>query len=363
MLHRRNTPFLTILIALPGLFLPAGCGSVGLDYLLDIAGGQVDVVANSIPISDALRSDSLTEEEKDKLRLIIDARRYAIDVIGLDAGDSYTVYYDTQGRAAGYNVSAAYPDRFESVTWDFPFAGTLPYIGFFEEAPAREEQRRLVDNGYDTVLSPVDAFSTLGAYTDPVRSSMLARENTALVDTIIHEILHNTVWRAGDVIFNENLATFVGRTGAVEFFLDREGDDSPQADYARRRYADIDQYNAFMVALYNELDVYYHSGLSRDEKVAGREAIFQAARDRFMADILPTLNMPDQWAWMADLPANNAWLLANQRYNFELSRFERVYEATGGDWAASLAVFRQASRADDWVAFLDDWARDKGAIE
>jgi predicted aminopeptidase len=363
MAHRRISTVWTTLLGCTCLSFTTGCGSVGLDYLFGIAGGQVDVIANSIPISEALRSDSLTDEEKEKLRLIQDARRYAIDVIGLDAGDSYTVYYDTQGRAAAYNVSAAYPDRFESVTWDFPFTGTLPYIGFFEESPARTEQQRLVDAGYDTIMSPVDAFSTLGAYADPVRSSMLAREDTALVDTIVHEILHNTVWRSGDVIFNENLATFFGRTGAINYFEDREGLDSDRADFARMRYEDIDQYNEFMVALYDELDEFYQSDLTRDERVKGREAIFQAARDRFMADIHTTLNMPDQWAWIVDLPTNNAWLLANQRYNFELDRFQQVHEINGGDWSASLAVFRQAASADNWQSFLDNWLAQNSKTE
>jgi len=333
--------------------LSVGCE--GLPYVLHLARGQLGVQTDTEPIADVLASGRLSEEEEAKLRLIVAAREFAADSVGLNAGSSYTRFHDTEGSPLAWNLSAARQDKLLAKTWTFPIIGEVPYVSFFNQDYLRLIERQLIDEGHDTQTYELDAYSTLGVFDDPVRSTMLRRGTISLAETIIHELLHNTIWRPNATVFNESLATFVGRQGAVEFLADYFGVDSGWPEVALAYYADTDAVNAFLMGLYADLDAYYAQPLGKEEKIAGREAVYQAGRDRFVSEVQPTLNYPEAFGYLAELPTNNAWMLANYRYNLELGLFAGVYAATGQGWAASLDVFRSAAEAAEPFDYLRDW--------
>jgi predicted aminopeptidase len=337
----------------------AGCD--GLTYVTHVTENQLAIQGNTEPIDAVLASNRLTDEQAARLELAVAARDYAAEVIGLDAGDSYTTFYDSADAPLAWNLSAARQDALTPMEWTFPVIGRVPYLAFFEEGYLRSVEADLQADGYDTFTYELDAYSTLGLFDDPIRSAMLQRGDLSLVETIIHELLHNTIYRPNATVFNESLATFVGRQGAVDFLVDVYGEDSGWPEIARDYYADLDTVNTFLLALYAELEAYYATGLPPETLVAGREAIFAAARERFENEILPTLNYPDAFAGYADLPTNNAWLLGHYRYNLSLDQFEQVYAATGQDWPAAMAVFEAAAAAaGDPFAYLADWLAEHG---
>jgi len=345
-------PFLLVVLA--------GCD--GLVYVAHVAQGQFAVQGDVEPIDDVLGSGRLTEEEETKLRLIVKARDFAEQTIGLNAGASYTLFYDTEGDPLAFNLSAARRDALIARTWTFPVIGEVPYLSFFDESYMRLIEQQVIDEGYDTLTYELDAYSTLGVFDDPVRSPMLRRGTLSLVETVIHELLHNTIWRVNATVFNESLATFVGRRGAVEFLRTEFGEDSGWPQLATDLYADTDVVNAFLQELYSELQTFYASPLSPEAKVAEREAIFEGTRQRFTETILPTLHYPDAFAHNADLPTNNAWVLANYRYNLDLGLMADVHAATGEDWGRTLGVFRSAAEAaGDPFAYLRSWLADHPA--
>jgi len=341
-----------------GLLLAAGLltGCGGVEYVAQLAAGQFQINGHVEPIEDVLASGRLSQEDADKLRLIVRTREYAARVIGLNVGSAYTTFYDTAGDPLAWNLSAARQDALVAKTWRFPAVGEFPYLTFFDEEYLHEVERALQQAGYDTLTYELDAYSTLGIFEDPVRSPMLRRSPLSLVETVIHELLHNTIWRPSATTFNESLATFVGRQGAVEFLRDTFGEESGWPQFATGYYADLDRVNAFLTQLYQDLEAYYAQPLSRDQKIAGRESVYQAARDRFTTEVLPTLNYGALFASYASLPTNNAWVLANQRYNLDLDVFAQVHTATGGNWAATLEVFRAAANApQDPFEYLRAW--------
>ncbi|MEE9293940.1 MAG: aminopeptidase [Phycisphaerae bacterium] len=353
---RRSVPFwVPCLVTL----FNAHCGP-DPSYLPSLAAGQLELLAGSVPIDDAISSGDLSDEQVAKLRLIQDVRRYARDTMQLNAGDSFTLFYDNRDATRSYNVSASRKDRFEPVTWTFPIVGTVPYLGFFDRQQADRQAESLGDDGFDVYMYEVDAYSTLGYLPNPVQAAMLRRGDISIVNTVIHELLHGTIWRPGDVTFNESLATFFGRTGALHYLRARFDDAPELIEAATTRSDDTDRYNAFILELYEELDTFYSSDLTSVEKIAGRELIYQAGRDRFVAEVQPLMHMSQNYDWVADLPANNAWMLGNYRYNLDLDLFQRVYDATGRDWRASLDVFRNAASADDPKAHMRDWLASPG---
>jgi predicted aminopeptidase len=339
----------------------AGCD--GLAYVGQLAQGQFGIQSDLQPIPDVLASGQLTADQQAKLELIVAARDYARQSMGLTVGDSYTMFYDTHGAPLAWNLTAARRDALVPHTWTFPVLGTVPYLAFFDENYLHAYDAELQAEGWDTYTYQLDAYSTLGVFADPVRSPMLNRHELSLAETIIHELLHNTIYRGGDTTFNESLATFIGRQGAEDFLLVHFGDASGWPALARNYYADVDTTSAFLLQLYNDLAAYYAQTttpdgqpLTSDAKIAGREAVYQAARERFVSEVEPTLNYPATFAGYANLPTNNAWMLGNYRYNYDLSSFEAVYTANGGDWATTLEVFRAAADSSgDPFQYLRDW--------
>jgi predicted aminopeptidase len=336
--------------------MPLMVGCEGVFYVTHLASGQLGIQGGTEPITAVLESGRLTDDEQAKLELMVKARQFAADEMGLNVGGSYATFYDTQGDPLAWNLSAARRDALVPVTWTFPIVGEVPYLAFFDEAYLRREEQRLLDQGYDTETYELDAYSTLGVFEDPVRSTMLRRGSLSLVETVIHELLHNTVWRPNETVFNESLATFVGRQGAIAFLAAEFGEDSGWPDVARAFYADLESVNAFLLELYAELEAYYAQDIPAGQKIAGREAVFQAARERFTSEVLPTLSFPESFGGYADLPTNNAWMLANYRYNLDLDVIEAVYIANGTDWRAALDVFGAAAAAPgDPFQYLRDW--------
>lgn len=338
--------------------LTVGCD--GVFYVLHAAQGQLAIQGATEPIDDVLASGRLSDEEAAKLRLLVDARDYAREVIGLNVGRSYSEYYDSGADPVVYSISASPRDALEPVVWWFPIFGEQENLMFFDEAYLRREEQKLIEQGYDTYVYEVDAYSTGGFLADPVRSPMLKRHTLSAVETIFHELLHNTIWRAGNSVFNESLATYVGRTAAAEFLVFRYGADSGWAEVAADYYSDLDTNNAFLLDLYQELTVYFAGSLSSTEKIAGREAVYQAARERFASEIQPALHYPTAFAGYANLPTNNAWMRLNYRYHLDLDLFDHVYRQVQRDWSAALDVFRSAARAEtDPFEYLRQWLKER----
>ncbi len=340
---------LPLLIAL-AVALP-GCGG-SLQYVLVQGCGQFDMIAHSRPIADVLARDNLDDETRHKLTLVVQARDFARDTLGLSVHDSFQLYHDTGGGPVAYNLSASRQDRLEPFTWSFPIAGRLDYLGFFAQADAEAAAADLREQSYDTYIYPVAAYSTLGWFPDPVQSTLLAEWDGDLVDTVIHELAHNTVYSDGNSPFNESLATFIGQTGAELFYAQQGEAGQTTIALLRQRHADTVLLNAWLLDLYNDLNAYYARDLPAEEKLAGRDAVFQAARDRFVAEVQPQLSEPDRYAGWSRLPTNNAFVLLNRRYNLDLDVFAAAYAQTGGSFAAFLNLLRFAAASDDPFGYL-----------
>ena len=333
------------------LIVASGCG-IDFGYLVPAAAGQVSILTHSVRVEDAISQSQLTEDQLTKLELIQDVRTYARDIMGLNVEGNYTRFYDSGGEPVAFNVSASRKDAFEPRLWWFPIVGTVPYLGFFDRAAADAEFDKLVGEGFDVLMYEIQAYSGIGFLPNIVLSPMLERSEVTIVDTILHELLHSTIWRPNDTSFNESLATFYGRTGAATYLADRYPDQPEIIQEAVEVFEDTDRYTDFMLTLFDELDAFFSSDLSTEDKIAGREAIYEAGRERFATEVQPLMNWPQRYDWVADFPANNAWMLGIQRYNLDLEVFEQVFAATGEDWATALELFREAARQTDPYDYL-----------
>ncbi|MEJ2216503.1 MAG: aminopeptidase, partial [Gemmatimonadota bacterium] len=101
-----------------------------------------------------------------KLDLVVQARTYAKQQLGLKVGDSYTTYARVDHDTLLMVVSGARKDAFIPYTWWFPIVGRVPYKGYFDFDAAYAEGRKLERRGYDSYVRPSGAFSTLGWFND-----------------------------------------------------------------------------------------------------------------------------------------------------------------------------------------------------
>lgn len=346
---RLNQKFVCASLCATLLPAVAGCG-LDIGYILPAVFGQINIYANLVPLDQAASDPSLSDEQRARIELVRQARIFARDRIGLYVETNYADFYDSDGAAIAYNLSAAHADHLEPLTWSFPIAGTLPQLGFFDLESAKSRANTLREQGFDVYVYELDAYSLGADLPNPLYSPMLERDDVNLVDTVIHELLHATIGRpnraAIDAEFNETLATFVGRKGAIQFFQSNMPNRVDLVETAAQRFEDADLFGEFMADLYADLDAYYGSDLTPEEKLAGREAVFNAAIARFFDEVHPLMNTPADYDWVSDLPVNNAYVLLQNRYNANIDVIADIFDAVGGSWASANEYYRGASDFD-----------------
>ncbi len=209
-----------LLAVLAGGALATACSPI---YVIKAGLAEAKILRARRPLPDVILDPATDERTRGKLTLVREARRYAIEELELDVGDSYTTFTPLEKDTLALVLSAAHRDRLVSKTWWFPVVGSIPYRGFFGVDDAKSEQRKLEEQGYDTYLRATGAFSTLGWFADPLVSSVLRADEVDVVATVLHELSHNHLFVKGQVRFNESFSNFVGRTAAADFFCTREG--------------------------------------------------------------------------------------------------------------------------------------------
>ncbi|MEI6740635.1 MAG: aminopeptidase [Gemmatimonadaceae bacterium] len=289
------------------------------------------------PTASTTAPDALTTATRAKLQLVAEARRFAIDSLGLTAGNSFTQFSPLDRDTLVLVLSAAYQDRLELKTWWFPVVGRFPYKGFFDFAEAREARTALQAQGFDVTLGPSSAFSTLGWFNDPVVSTTIRQDSVTLVNTVLHELLHTTYFAKGRVPFNESFASFVGGRGAEAFF--RAKGDTLRERIARDDWHDDLLLGAFWAGLSTELETAFaaHPDSARTARIAARTAVYAAARRRLVDSIGPALRRYPP-GWTARVPLDNAVLLARRVYADGLDAFDQVYAARGARLRDAIAT-------------------------
>ena len=326
------------------LLCMVGLSGCGIGYLWHVTVGQASILLHERPVEEALHDPNLTPQEQHKLRLILAARSFAITQLGMHASGSYTTFVQLNRPYVSYNLSAAPPDALQPYLWRFPILGSMPYKGFFDKDYALHEQHALEEQGYDTYLRGVRAYSTLGYFNDPILSSMLVYDDTFLINTIIHEMLHQTVWFKGNISFNESLASFVGEHGTLAYLQQRYGADAPEYQHYRALRADALVFEEYMDALIKRLDALYHESISRADKLQ-RKAQILAEAVAVYPEVFPRMQTMGYRHFFERQSLNNAVLLAFRVYHRDTTFFEQALAEQGGDLRRMIAYFKTL-RAD-----------------
>lgn len=339
------------------LLAPLGCE---IDYFGQLIGGELTLLCQTVPISDALADSRLTEEERAKLVLTQEVRQFGVDHLGLVAGNAFTSFVWDGDSPAAYIVAASAKDSLTPYEWWFPLIGSWEAKGYFDEAMARREAQRLAGLDLDVFLGKAEGFSTLGFLPDPVRQSNLQQSDSIdLAELILHELTHGTVIKPSDIDYSESLATFIGRRGAQAWFDEQFGSGSAEAQAARDRFADEAVMDDFVNDFVARMKQYYADaaaqGVPRDQIITDREVEFEAAKVRYESEYRPRLTDQARWGEIGEADFNNAVLLTAIRYQGSLSDYQAVLDKVGGSFPDAIEVYRQAAGSADSRQFLRDW--------
>lgn len=327
------------------LLAAAALAACSPGYVIRAGIEEARILSRRQPIEVVATSPAADSVTRHKLALVIQARDFAARALDLAAGNSYTTYSRVDGDTLLMVVSAAYRDRFEPYTWWFPIVGRVPYKGYFDFDDAYAEAERLAAAGYDTYVRPSGAFSTLGWFDDPVLNTILRYPDVDLVATVIHEITHNTLYLPGQVAFNESFASFVGDRGAILFFCEREGPDSPRCRQATDAWHDTRIYGRFLTSFIEELRALYaREDLTSEQKIQKRELVFDAARQRFTEEVVPRLRTR-AFRGFVNRELNNATLIGINLYYERLDLFEAAFAHFDRDLVATTRAIEAAARS------------------
>ena len=333
----------TAFVSLPGCALP---------YYLQAARGQIHLLHQRVPIDELLVDPGTDPTTQQRLELVREIRRFAVEALGLPDNKSYTSYVDLQRDYVVWNVVAAPEFSVDPVTWCFPVAGCVAYRGYFREPAAEAFRQKLVLRGYDTFLGGSAAYSTLGYFADPVLNTMLRDSEADVAGTLFHELAHQRLYVKGDTELSESFASAVEQYG-VEAWLASQHATEELHDYRARltRQREFASLIAMQRSLLREL---YSAPVTPAEIRERKAAAYQRMGREYES-------LKSRWGgvgaydgWFID-GFNNAKLVALTSYQRWVPGLRRRLEAVGPEAfyeeLQSLLELDDASRA----AALTSW--------
>ncbi len=208
-----------------------GCSSIY--YLYQAGKGQLALLNRGRPIEKVIQDPTTDPRLADLLSRIAGIREFC-DRSGLKQTPNYREYVNLDRDAVVYVVTVSEPLEFKVKIFSFPIAGSFNYIGWFSQDDAIDFARKFEAEGKDVDVRGASAYSTLGWFKDPLLSSMIAMDHGVvqtgaladLVNVLIHESVHATLYIDHQSYFNEGLAVFVADQLTHRYFESKQMTDS-----------------------------------------------------------------------------------------------------------------------------------------
>lgn len=316
--------------------LVGGCATLG--YYAHSVNGHLQLMSLRTPVDQLIADEQTDEELRRRLQKALAIREFAQRELDLPDNGSYRSYVHLDRSYVSWTVVAAPELSLEAKVWCFLVVGCVSYRGYFREAEAERYAAELAAQGYDVVVTGVQAYSTLGWFDDPLLNTMVRHPEYRLAGLIFHELAHQRVYAKNDSAFNEAYAVVVEHAG-VSRWLERAGDPELSARYAtdRQRRADFLE---LLGSARRSLERVYASVLADEAKRAEKAAIFERLRSNYR-------KLKQSWGGYAGYDAwfesnfNNAKLALVATYNAYVPALETLLSRHGGN----LAEFNAACEA------------------
>lgn len=333
------------LFALFAALALTGCSN--LAYYSKAVGGHLEVMSASRPIDDLLADRTTPTETRGRLAKVKEIREFASRELALPDNGSYRSFADLGRPYVVWNVFATREFSLAPENWCMLVVGCVSYRGFYDPKDANDFAGELQQQGLDTYVGGVSAYSTLGYFNDPVLNTFLRQGETEVARLIFHELTHQLVFVEGDTVFNESLATAVENEGIRRWFARHATPEKSQAfALQQRRRA---EFSALVKGCRQQLAELYAAGLPAEQTRQRKRALFEQLKTDYADLKTRSWDGFDGYdRWFDDV--NNAKISAIGSYSDLVPAFEAMIAAEGGDLArfyrraAELAKLPKAER-------------------
>ncbi len=220
--------------------------------------------------------------------------------------------------------------------------GCLSYRGYFSWRDANNYAEKLEQQGLDTYIGGVAAYSTLGWFRDPVLNTMLNRDDPYLAKLIFHELAHQKLYIEDDTEFNEAFAEAVGFIGTKMWLQDQGHEIKTIFTNKNRREK---QFYDLVLGVRNSLNKIYDSSIPDQEKRNLKQETIAKLRDEYSELRNQWNNNTDYDSWFNN-DINNAKLAAVSTYRLLVPEFISLYEKTGNDLDLLYSLIDQLKTCD-----------------
>ncbi|MDH1560581.1 aminopeptidase [Pseudomonas sp. MDMC216] len=318
LLRRCAVPLLALLLG--------GCST--LDYYAHLGQGQWQLLQARQPVERLLDDSATAPDLARRLTLSQQARDFASASLQLPENRSYRLYADLERPFVVWNVFATPEFSLDPELHCFPIAGCVAYRGYYQQGRARGAAALLRQQGLDTYIGGIEAYSTLGWFDDPLLNTMLRWSDERFIAVIFHELAHQQYYLPGDTAFNESFATFVEREGLRQWHAARG--ETPLASDDRQRQ----QFIELVLASRERLSRLYASDLPPHEMRAAKQAEFERLRQDYRALRQREWGGQGRYDAWIESPLNNAKLLPFGLYDQWVPAFAALFTREGRDWRA-----------------------------
>ncbi|NOX50459.1 MAG: aminopeptidase [Gammaproteobacteria bacterium] len=315
------------MLAILALWVLTGCST--LQFYQQAALGQWQLMQARKPITAVLADVKREQSLRTQLELTQDILDFAETNLGLDREGRYQSYVDLQRPYVVWNVFASRPLDLEGHSWCYPFIGCAPYRGYFKHSAALEQAQQLRQQGYETYVGGVPAYSTLGWFEDPVLNTFVYWPSPELASLLIHELSHSRVWLDSDVAFNESFASFVGRQGAREWMRSQNGEAAWHLWQTTRE--DWRRFRAFLMRAKSALNEIYAQDGSEAERLHRKSLALDEIKQCYQ--VHKAVLGQGRWDKLINQDLNNAFLVSLATYEDWLPAFAQLFKQRSNDWA------------------------------
>lgn len=330
-------------------FFLSGCQ---VTYLARSAAGHIKILSSQVSIEEALQDPKISHESKEKIKLAQEAKVFGEEVIGLKKSKNYLKFVQLPRPHVSYVVSAAERWQLKQFQFSYPIVGKMPYKGFFSEQEAAEAAQELEVKGYDSFHRGVSAYSTLGWLNDPILSSMLRYSDDDLVNTIIHESVHTTLYIKNNADFNERLAVFVGNQATEDFYKAKEGPESKTLQIILDKNHDDALFSHFIGEELKKLERWYQELPVKERTEERRKNRFNQIKESFYSEIFPKLKTKHHYGFNRST-LNNASLLVYKTYMQDLAKFQKLFEKCERSYSCFLTQVKSLEKSREPEKDLD----------
>ncbi len=302
----------------------AGCQALG--YYGQLATGQWRVISARQPVDQLVQGERTDSALRERLAYASAVLRFAEEELALPVGDTYSTYADLGRSPALWAVYAAPRFSTEPRTWCFPIAGCTAYRGYFSRQAAEAFASAQQEQGHDTYIAGVRAYSTLGWFSDPLLNTFLFDDDIDLAALLFHELAHQVAYVPGDTAFNEGLATFVERAG-TQRWMNHLGRDGQLQEQSRRRAA-RERFVELVGRTRENLRRLYAGGGSADRMAREKQRELERLQQSFERETVKMPELSDYAGWIGS-GLNNAKLATVSTYHDQVPAFERLFRETG----------------------------------